>query len=149
MKYIHVESDRPPSITKQILKSITTRLFSLSSSKEIFHQATSYYTQSLASSGHKRKLIYVEKSVQNKKEPRKRKRNITWFNSPYSKTVKTKTGKHFFRLINKHFPPEHKFRKIFKKNTLNLSYSCMPNMNSQNQMILQGNPKFLPKAAVT
>ena len=35
-KYIHVGSDHPPSIIKQISKSIATRLSSLSSSKEIF-----------------------------------------------------------------------------------------------------------------
>ena len=38
-EYIHVDSDHPPSIIKQIPKSIATRLSSLSSSKEIFLEA--------------------------------------------------------------------------------------------------------------
>ena len=32
-KYIHIDSDHPPSITKQIQKAIAARLSSLSSSK--------------------------------------------------------------------------------------------------------------------
>ena len=35
MKYTHVHSDHPSPVIKQIPKSIATRLFSLSSSKEI------------------------------------------------------------------------------------------------------------------
>ena len=39
-KYIRVDSDHPLSIIKQIPKSIATKLSSLSSSKEIFLEAT-------------------------------------------------------------------------------------------------------------
>ena len=35
-KYIHIDSDHPPSIISHILKSIAARSSSLSSSKEIF-----------------------------------------------------------------------------------------------------------------
>ena len=34
--YIHIQSDHPPSITKQLLRSIEKRLSQLSSSKDIF-----------------------------------------------------------------------------------------------------------------
>ena len=44
-KYIHVDSDHPPSIIKQIPKSIAT----ISSSKEIFLEAAQSYEQNLAS----------------------------------------------------------------------------------------------------
>ena len=33
-------------------------------------------------------------------------------------------------LINKHFPRHHKFYKLFNKNNVKVSYSCMPNMKS-------------------
>ena len=63
--------------------------------------------------------------------------------------ISANIGKYFFRLINKHFPPEHKFHKIFNKNTLKLSYSCMPNLksliNSHNQNILRDQPQSTPK----
>ena len=62
---------------------------------------------------------------------RKRQRNILWFNPPYRKTVKTKTGKFFLQLIKKRFPKDHKFHKIFNRNTLKLSYSCMPNIKTK------------------
>ena len=53
--------------------------------------------------GNKGKLIHVKKSVQSQKEPRKRKRNITWFNPPYSKIVKqTLDMPNMKSLINSH-----------------------------------------------
>ena len=75
---------------------------------------------------YKTKLQYQQpKENQNKK---KIKRNIIWFNPPYSKFVKTNIAGIFIKLISKHFPPNHKFIKIFNKNTIKLSYSCMPNI---------------------
>ena len=44
----------------------------------------------------------------------------------YNKTVKTKICKFVSQLIKNHFPKEHKFRKIFNRNTVKLSYSSMP-----------------------
>ena len=73
-----------------------------------------------------------------------KKRNIIWFNPPYSKSVKTNIGRIFIKLISKHFPPNHKFVKIFNKNTIKLSYSYMQNirskMNDHNKKILQPKP---------
>ena len=40
----------------------------------------------------------------------------------------------FLRLIDQCFPAGHKLRKIFNRNTLKLSYSCMPNV----QQIIKG-----------
>ena len=45
--------------------------------------------------------------------------------------VATNVGRIFFNLINKHFPPHHKFSKIFNRNNMKISYSCMPNMKSR------------------
>ena len=75
------------------------------------------------------------------------KRNIIWFNPPYSANVVTKVGKHFLSLLGKHFPPHNKFLKIFNRNTVKISYSCLPNMktviNSHNHKIT--NPKTITK----
>ena len=119
--YIHVNSDHPPpppSILKQLPKSIEKRLSSLSSSKEIFEETAPYYEQHLSNCGYKEKLNYRDPTPQNLITKRKRQRNILWFNPPYSKTVKTKIAKLFLQLIKKHFPKEHKFHKIFNRNTL-------------------------------
>ena len=54
-----------------------------------------------------------------------------------------------FCLTNKNFPPQHKCHKIFQRNTLKISYSCMPNLqnliNSHNQNILKNQPQSTPK----
>ena len=71
-----------------------------------------------------------------------RKRNILWFNLPYIKSVKTNIGKLCLHLINKHFPPTHKYKKIFNRNTIKVSYSCMPNIKSK---ISTHNKKVLNK----
>ena len=65
--------------------------------------------------------------------PRKSKnrpRNITWFNPPYSQNVETKVGKCFLQLVDKHFPKSNPLHKIFNRNTLKLSYSCMSNVKT-------------------
>ena len=74
--------------------------------------------------------------------PRKRKkrtRKILWFNPPYSKSVKTNVAGQFLKLIDKHFPKGSKLHKLFYKNNVKVSYSCMNNMNaiikSHNQKI--------------
>ena len=53
----------------------------------------------------------------------------------------------FLNLIKKHFPPGNRLSKIFNKNSLKLSYSCMPNMSS---IISRHNKSLLkPKPTLT
>ena len=63
--YIHIKSDHPTSITKQLLRSIEKRLSQLSSSKDVFYETTPYYEQRLASYGHNEKLTYQQKGENN------------------------------------------------------------------------------------
>ena len=73
----------------------------------------------------------------------RRKRNIIWFNPPFSKSVSTNIGKYFLNLLEKHFHKNHKYRKLFNRNNVKLSYSCMPNtksiINNHNKNVLQEN----------
>ena len=137
--YIHAESNHPPSIIKQLPISVEKRLSCLSSSKEIFDQTAPYYKEALKKNGHKYNLTY-QPPVETNQNGRRRSRNIIWFNPPFSKTVSTNIGRYFLNLIAKHFPPHHKYRKIFNKNNIKISYSCMTNMktiiNSHNRKIL-------------
>ena len=75
------------------------------------------------------------------------KRNIICFNSPYSVNVVTKVGKHFLSLLDKNFSLHNKFHKTFNRNTVKISYSCLPNMktiiNSHNHKVT--NPKTITK----
>ena len=109
--------------------------------EDIFEEIAPYHEQYLSNCGYNEKLTYRDPAPPNLIRKRKRQRNILWFNPLYSKAVKTKIGKFIFQLIRKHFPKEHKFRKIFNRNTLKLSYSCMPNIktkiNAHNREILR------------
>jgi len=82
-------------------------------------------------------LLWPKKSgynftLQYEKQPKHcnkvKRRNIIWFNQPYSKHVATNIGRQFLNITAKVFYPKHTLRKIFNRNTLKLSYSCMPNI---------------------
>ena len=124
--------------------SVEKRVSSLSSPKEILEETAPYYEQYLSNCRYKEKLNYRDPTAPNSITKKKRQKNILRFNPPYSKTVKTKIGKFFLQLIKKHFPKKHKFHKIFNRNTLKLSYSCMPNIktkvNAHKREILRNTP---------
>ena len=54
--------------------------------------------------------------------------------------VQSTIGKTSLKLIKEHFPRDHKLHKIFNRNTLKLSYSCMSSMS---RVIKQHNYKVL------
>ena len=60
---------------------------------------------------------------------RTRRKDAIWFNPPYSDNVKTNVGRQFLNLIDKHFGKSD-LKKYFNRNTVKVSYSCMPNMES-------------------
>ena len=106
------------------------------------------YQEALEKSGYNHQLKY-QKSINNKKqETKQRKRKIIWFNPPYSTNVSTKVGNLFLKLINKHIPRHRKLYKLFNKNNVKVSYSCMLNMkniiNTYNKKMI--NP---PKVSIT
>ena len=45
--------------------------------------------------------------------------------------VSTKVGKLFLKLLDESFPPGHPLHPLLNRNTVKLSYSCLPNMGSQ------------------
>ncbi|XP_065639655.1 uncharacterized protein LOC136072378 [Hydra vulgaris] len=136
--YINVNSNHPPSIIKSIPTMISNRISNISSSKEVFDRATSIYNNALAASGFDENISFQKNLTPSKSKSRSR--NIIWFNPPFSQNVNTNVAKTFLNLIEKHFPKTHKFRKIFNKNNLKVSYSCLPNftniINSHNKKVL-------------
>ena len=143
--YIHAGSDHPPNIIKQLPISVEKRISDLSSSEQIFIQSKQYYQDALAKSGHTYELKY-NPSVTSENGRRRRQRKIIWFNPPYSKIVTTNIGKKFLNLIDKHFPRDHKFHKLFNRNNVKVSYGCMPNIgaviNAHNKKILEEKPSL-------
>ena len=141
--YIHAESDHPPAILKHLPVSVEKRISDLSSSEKIFNESKGFDENALKQSGFNYELKY-NGSVKSTKNIPGRRRKIIWFNPPYSKIVSTNIGKKFLQLITFHFPTHHKFYKIFNRNTIKISYCCMPNfgatINRHNNKILnEGN----------
>jgi len=125
--YIHIDSNHPPSIIKCIPTMISDRINKLSSDKNIFDRAAKYYNDALATSGYNKKITFDNNPSNTTKS---RSRNIIWFNPPYSKNVKFNVAKTFLKIIDKNFPKSHKFNKLFNRNNLKVSYSCLPNISS-------------------
>ena len=127
--YVHSQSNHPPSIKKNIPLMINKRLSNISCNKQVFDESKADYEAALKEAGYEYKMEY-EKPAQLNNNKRKRRRNILWFNPPFSSNVKTNIGKKFFSILEKHFPRDHKMRKLFNKNTIKLSYSCLPNIKN-------------------
>ena len=65
-----------------------------------------------------------------KHEDKKRSRRILWYNPPYNDNIRTNIGGTLFYLMQKHFPKGTKYHKLFNKNTVKVSYSCMENIKA-------------------
>ena len=114
LQYIHKESNHPPYIIKQIPITIETRLSNYSSNETVFRHAAEDYEKALKKSGYNIKLQY-KPTNQNPRNKIHCKRNIIWFNPPFSKSASTKIGNYFLNLLDKHFPKNHKFSSIMSK----------------------------------
>ena len=117
---------------------ISSRLSKHSYSLQEFNKTIPEYQPALEKSGYREKLTYVKEETKqtdqfnstSKNLSRNKTRKIIWFNPPFNNEVTTNIGKEFFPLLNKHFSSSNKYHKIFNKNNIKLSYSCMPNMKS-------------------
>ena len=85
------------------------------------------------------KLKY-EPPQEPQQEKHRRKRNILWFNPPFSANVATNIGHRFLRILDKNFPKGHPLNKIFNRNSVKVSYRCTPNLS---QTISAHNSKIL------
>ena len=129
--YVSTSSNHPPSVIKEIPHMIENRISKLSCNKEEFERVKPFYQNILKESGYDYNISYQETNPSPSNiHKNRRKRKITWFNPPFSLNVKTQIGKKFFGLINKHFPKDHIYHKIINKNTIKISYSCLPNIEN-------------------
>lgn len=135
--YINVQSNHPPNIISRIPNMISDRINSISSDKHIFDRAAQFYNDALSASGYKEKIKFNDKHT---KVSRSRSRKIIWFNPPYSLNVKTNVARKFLNIVDKNFPKKHRLHKLFNRNNLKVSYSCLPNMSS---VISSHNKKIL------
>ena len=119
----------------------------ISSDEQSFKQATPLYQPALDKSGYKHELRFKHPSIQTSdKNSRHHKRNITWYNPPFSKNVATNVGQSFLRIIDEEFPAKHPLHKIFNRNIVKVSYRCMLNIK---QTIDRHNKSTLSKSSST
>ena len=129
--YINKNLNYPPTVLRQLAKLFSKRISETSSNEQILKKSIPICDEALKKSGSHEKLEYVREKVEKHgKEDGRWKRKIMWFNPPYCNNVKSNVGKQFLKLVRRHLPKGHKLNKIFKKNTLKVSFSCMRNMSS-------------------
>jgi hypothetical protein len=128
-QYVH--SDHPPSILRSVPEAINKRLSNISSDEKALDSAVPPYHEALQKSGYNYIQIAIQPST---------------VNPPYNSTVSTNIGYKFLHAVEDCLPPDHPLRKIFNKNTLKLSYSCMPNVNS---IISNHNKSVLKHQSIT
>ena len=128
--FLNKRSNHPPIIIKNLPNTIAQRVSSISANEEAFNQVAQTYNTALMESGFTQKISYKKVDHQVKRKRRQRKRNIIWFNPPYSQDVATNIGAIFLRLVTKHFPKTSKLAKIFNRRTIKVSYCCLPNVAS-------------------
>ena len=87
-------------------------------------------------------VLEYEAATQLPTKKKNRRRTVTWFNPPYSMNLQTNVGRDFLRLIDTAFPPQNPLHKLFNRQTVKLSYRCMPNVaqaiSRHNSKVLKG-----------
>ena len=101
--YINKNSNHPPTVLRQLAKSVSKRIriSETSSNEQVFKESIPIYKEALKKSGFQEKLEYVREEVDKhgKEEKKMRKQKIIWFNPPYSNNVKSNGGKQFWKAI--------------------------------------------------
>ena len=72
------------------------------------------------------------------KKKKKRHRNVTLFNPPFCKSVKTNIGREFLKIVSESFPKSHKLSKICNRSSIKINYCVLPNIGKK---ILAGSAK--------
>ena len=128
--YVNKKSNHPPRIISNIPQSINRRLSEISYDEESFNKAAPIYQKALNNSGYTHHLTFSPQTPsQTACSGRKNRRwEIIWYNPPYSRNVATNVGRAFLKILDEEFPKEHVLHKIFNRNTVKISYSCMSNL---------------------
>ena len=105
--YVSKASNHPPSITKNIPKSIGKRLNTVSSSEAEFKNAKDDYQHTLGEAGYSDELTYNPEQAKPTRVNKRRKRNIVWF-GPHTVGTLLRTSERNFSTF---------FRFTFPRNT--------------------------------
>ena len=143
IQYVAKGSNHPNNILNNIPLNVNRRLQSISSNKKCFETDLHVYQNAIKEAGYDINLNYDRtydkpRRYNNIQAPRldpntkvNRRRNVTWFNPPFNLFCATKVGRKFRDLIEKHFSKGNLIGKLFNKNKLKISYSCVGNLKSK------------------
>ena len=97
--HINKNSNHPPTVLRQIAKSVTRGISETFSNEQIFKESIPIYKEALKTSEFHEKLEYVREEVNKhgKEKKKRRKRKIIWFNLSFSNNVKSNVGKQLLR----------------------------------------------------
>ena len=144
-----MQSLTTPTVVKHLPAAISSRLASISRNAEEFHRAKPIYEEALRKSGFNGNMKYVDKQSEQIKI---RKRNVTWFNPPFNQNIITNEARQCPLLVDKHFPKHHRYHKLFNRNNVKCSYSCMNNIasiiSSHNAKVLAPAPEHVSRIHV-
>ena len=109
------------SVGVHIGHTAVANFYSSPFNEKIFQEAVPPYQKALQNSGYRHTLTYKRPENDNitniNKIKRNGKRQIIWFNLPFNLKTKTKIGKLFLNLLDKHFPSHNKLHKLFNWTT--------------------------------
>ena len=119
--YVKKRSNHPPRTIENIPKAINKRLSEISIDECSFNEAAPLYQKAPDDSAD---TITTPNISQSSNSTRKHRRgNIIWYNN-----AATNVGRTFLKILDEEFPESHVIHKIFNRNTVNISYSGMPNL---------------------
>ncbi|KAL9977640.1 hypothetical protein ACROYT_G015069 [Oculina patagonica] len=92
--YVNKKSNHPPRIIDNIPQSINRRLTEISFDEESFNKAAPIYQKALNNSGYTHHLTFTPQTPIQPASPERKnqKREIIWYNPPYSRNVATNVG---------------------------------------------------------
>ena len=112
---------------------VQKRLSSLSITEEIFERIKIPCEKALKNSGFKTPLSYVQDNLKESVK-RKLRKKVFYYNPPFSNGVKTNIGKKKLKNSFQKFPNIRLL--LFTRNTIKISYSCMPNLEKKYLIII-------------
>ena len=139
LKYVNRYSNHWKLILEQIPKGIEKRLNTISSTKLEFNQTKQAFQDALENAGHQYTLKW-KKNDTTRPRRKLRKKEVCYYNPPYSKSIKTNIGQKFISLVKKWFCNNPTMKSKFSTSTLKVSYSNCPNIS---QIINKNNNKIL------
>ena len=146
--FVHKQWNHLPNILKELLKSINKWISDISCDENVFNNSKLTYEKALNNSGFIETFSYIksgDQNINNRETKKKRKKNVIWYNPPFSLDVNTNVGRLFFKTLRKNFSKTNPLSKIFNKNTVKISYSCTRNVKSiisgHNKQILHPKPQ--------